>query len=143
MASTPTDMRVPIWPALIFLIWTCLGVAAFAMQWTADLAEVAKADPYQARIWQAMPGWAWGAYGIAVGAGLLGALCLLFRLRHAVWLSALCVLAVIVQFGWTFLGTDLLAVRGWTTVLFPLFILAMALAQTCYAWSLRARGALR
>jgi hypothetical protein len=143
MALTSTGPRIPVWPAIIFLVWNCLGLAAFTMQSTADLSELAKTDPYQAKIWSDMPGWAWGAYSVAVGAGLAGALALIFRMRFAVWLSALCVIAVIIQFGWTFLGTDLLAVKGWSTALFPLFILVMAVAQTLYARSLQARGALR
>lgn len=143
MVLTSTGPRIPIWPAIIFLLWNCMGLAAFAMQSMADLGELTKTDAYQAKIWSDMPGWAWGAYAVAVGAGLAGAIALLARLHVAVWLSAVCVIAVIVQFGWTFLGTDILAVKGPSTVLFPLFILVMAVAQTLYAKSLRARGALR
>lgn len=143
MASNPNQARAPRWPAIIFLLWTLMGVAAFIMQSTADLAELAKADPYQARIWENMPQWAWAAYGLAVGAGLAGALALLLRRSSAVWLSAVCLIAVLVQFAYTFFLTDLLAVRGWTTALFPAFIIVMALAQTLYARSLQAKGVLR
>ena len=143
MASTAADVRVPIWPALIFLLWTCLGVFAFVMQSSQDLVGLAKTDPLQAKIWSDMPQWAWISYAIAVGAGLAGAIALLLKRGIAVWLSAICVVAVIVQFSYTFLLTDLLAQRGWSTALFPLFILAMAIAQLLYARSLKAKGALR
>jgi hypothetical protein len=143
MATHPNERRIPIWPALLFLIWTLMGLAAFVMQSNADLTELAKTDAYQAKIWTEMPQWAWLSYGIAVGAGLASAIALLFRLKAAVWLSVVEIVAVIVQFSYTFLMTDLLAVRGWTTALFPLFILAIAILQLWYGLSLKRRGALR
>ena len=143
MAAGPVDVRVPIWPALVFLLWTCLGIVAFVMQSTADLAAVARADPYQAKIWAEMPDWAWIAYGLAVGAGLAGAIALVFRIKSAVWLAALCLIAVLAQFAYTFFLTDLIAVKGWTAAIFPAFIVAMAIAQLLYARSLSARRALR
>lgn len=143
MASGPVDIRVPIWPSLVFLLWTCLGIVAFVMQSAADLVEVAKVDPYQAKIWAEMPTWAWTAYAIAVGAGLAGAVALVFRLKAAVWLSALCLIAVLAQFAYSFFLTDMIAVKGWATALFPAFIIAMAIAQLAYARSLSARGLLR
>jgi hypothetical protein len=143
MATSPDQARAPMWPAIIFLLWTLIGVAAFVMQSSADLETLAKTDPHQARIWAEMPAWAWAAYGLAVGAGLAGALALILRRGSAVWLSALCLIAVIVQFCYTFFLTDLLAVRGWSTMAFPAFIIVMALAQTLYARSLQAKGVLR
>lgn len=143
MAPTAREMRVPIWPALVFLVWTCLGLFAFVMQSNQNLADLARTDPLQAKIWSDMPQWAWISYGIAVGAGVAGAIALLLRLKAAVWLAAICIIAVIVQFSYTFLMTDLLALKGWSSTLFPLFILVMAIAQLLYARSLKAKGALR
>jgi hypothetical protein len=142
MATDP-HKRAPLWPAFVFLLWTLLGVAAFLMQSMQDLAELARTDPVQARLWAEMPLWVWMAYGMAVGAGLAGALALLLRRRSAVWLAGLCLIAVLVQFGHTILLTDLVALRGWSAALFPLLIIAMALAQLLYARWLGARGTLR
>ncbi|WP_250889985.1 sugar transporter [Sphingobium nicotianae] len=113
------------------------------MQSNQDLTILARTDPLQARIWSEMPTWAWISYGLAVGTGLAGAIALLFRLKAAIWLSAICVIAVIAQFSYTFLLTDLLAQKGLSTALFPLFILAMAVIQLTYARSLGTKGALR
>lgn len=142
MATDP-HKRAPLWPAFVFLLWTLLGVAAFLMQSMQDFAELARTDPVQARLWTGMPLWVWMAYGMAVGAGLAGALALLLRRRSAVWLAGLCLIAVLVQFGHTILLTDLVALRGWSAALFPLLIIAMALAQLLYARWLGARGTLR
>ncbi|MEJ7926910.1 sugar transporter [Sphingobium sp. AN641] len=128
---------------VVILLWNLMGVAAFAMQYSADLAELAKTDPYTARIFAAMPGWAWAAYAVAVGAGTLGAILLLMKRPAAVPLFALSVVAVLAQFGYSFLGTDLLAVKGAGSAIFPAVILVAAIAQYLYARSLVVKGVLR
>ncbi|MBB5986099.1 sugar transporter [Sphingobium lignivorans] len=135
--------RAPIWPAILFLLWNLLGCAAFVMQSTMDLDALAATDPVQAQIWATMPAWAWAAYLVAVAAGTLGAIALLMRSRLAVLLSLLCVAAVLVQFGYAFLGTDLLALKGPSSAIFPAIIVLLAIAQWIYARWLRRRGALR
>jgi len=140
MTSTTS---VPRWPALLFLLWNLLGCAMFALQSTQDLDALARTDPLQAQIWRAMPIWAWIAYLVAVLAGALGAVALLLRSRLAILLSLLCVVAVLVQFSYTFLMTDLLALRGAATLILPGIIILIAIAQLLYARSLGARGALR
>ncbi|WP_375194924.1 sugar transporter [Sphingobium sp.] len=128
---------------IILLFWNMIGVAAFIMQYSADLNQLAKTDAYTARIFAQMPGWAWTAYGVAVGAGTLGAILLLFRKAAAAPVFLLSVIAVIAQFGYSFLGTDLLAVKGATAAIFPAVILVIAVFQWRYARSLTARGMLR
>ena len=129
--------------AIGLLIWNLIGVAAFAMQYGADLAHLAKSDPYTAPIFAEMPGWAWAAYAVAVGAGTVGALLLLLRKAAAVALFALSLAAVVVQFGYSFLGTDLWAVKGAGAAVFPAVIIAIAVGQLLYAAGLRAKGVLR
>ncbi|WP_167303618.1 sugar transporter [Sphingobium vermicomposti] len=128
---------------LILLGWNLMGLVAFILQYDADLSTLAKDDPYTAQIFAQMPGWAWAAYAVAVSAGTLGATLLLMRKAAAVGLFLLSVIAVIVQFGYSFLGTDLLAVKGAATAIFPAIIFAIAVAQTAYARHLRAKGILR
>ena len=91
---------------LILLGWNLMGLAAFILQYSTDLATLAKNDPYTAQIFAQMPGWTWAAYAVAVGAGTLGATLLLMRKAAAVGLFLLSVIAVIVQFGYSLLGTD-------------------------------------
>lgn len=129
--------------AVILLLWNMIGMAAFIMQYTADLSALARTDPYTARIFAQMPGWAWIAYAVAVGAGTLGAILLLLRKAAAVWPFLASVIAIVVQFGYSFLGTDMLAVKGPTTMIFPAVILLIAVAQLLYTRSLAAKGVLR
>lgn len=128
---------------IILLLWNLMGVIAFIMQYSADLSQLAKSDPYTARIFAAMPGWAWAAYAVAVGAGTLGAILLLLRKAAAAPLFLLSIIAVVVQFGYSFIHTDLLAVKGATAAIFPAVILIIAIFQWRYARSLIAKRILR
>lgn len=131
------------WVAALFLLWNFIGIGAFAMQWTMDLNELAKTDAYQAETFRNMPGWAWTTYGIAVAAGTLGALCLLLRRSWAIVLSGIEVIAVLVQFGYTFFGTDLMAHKGLAeTAPLPAAIILIAILQFFYARWLARKGLL-
>ena len=129
--------------AIVALLWNLAGDFAWYSQSHADLAAMAKTDPVTARIWQAMPGWAWAAYAVATWSGTAGAIALLARHRFAVPLFALSLLCVIIQFGWSFLGTDLLATKGPTTLVFPALIALIALAETLWSRRQVAAGVLR
>jgi len=129
--------------AIALLLWNLTGVAAFIMQFTMDYAELAKTDPYTARMMTTMPGWLWGVYAVAVGAGVLGALLLLARRAAAAALFALSLAAVIVQFGHALALTDLIAVKGWSAAAFPAFIILMAVVQYGYARAQVGQGVLR
>ncbi|AEG48026.1 putative arabinose efflux permease [Sphingobium chlorophenolicum L-1] len=128
---------------ILLLLWNLIGVAAFIMQYSADLNQLAKTDPYTARIFATMPGWVWATYAVAVGAGTLGAILLLLRKAAAAPLFLLSIVAVIIQFGYSFLRTDLLAVKGAAAAIFPAVILFIALFQWRYARRLIAKGVLR
>lgn len=128
---------------LLLLGWNLMGLIAFIMQYTADLDALARQDPYTARIFAAMPGWAWAAYAVAVCAGTLGATLLLLRKAAAVPLFLVSMIAVIAQFSYSFLGTDLLTVKGAPATIFPAFICAVAVAQLLYARRLKSKGALK
>lgn len=127
---------------IILLLWNLIGVLAFIMQYSADLSQLAKSDPTTARIFAQMPGWSWAAYAVAVGAGTLGAILLLLRKAAAAPIFLLSIIAIVVQFGHSFLGTDLLAVKGATAAIFPAVILIIAIFQWRYAHNLTARGIL-
>ena len=143
MASTPSNVTGQRWLPYFFLLWTLLGCVAFIMQSTQNLNELARTDPYQAEIWAAMPLWAWVCYGIAVLAGVLGALAMVLHRRITVILSLICLIAVLAQFGYTFFGTDVLQMRGFlAAAIFPIVIVLLALAQWLYARLLQTRGVL-
>jgi hypothetical protein len=132
--------RNAFWAALLLLLWNIIGIAAFVGQATQDLGALAAKDAYQAKLFASMPTWAWVAYGAAVFSGFIGSMALLLRSRWAVPLYFLSLAGIVVQFGRTFLMTDLIAVRGWGTAAFPAFIALVALIQIWIAVKLRRGG---
>lgn len=128
---------------VLILLWNLLGDAAYLMQATADLDKIALQDPVQAQAFREMPGWVWAAYAIAVASGTIGAVVLLMRRRWAWPLFALSLAGIAVQFGWTFLSFDILRAKGPSAALFPLLIVAIAVASTIYARRKQADGTLK
>ena len=135
--------RAPGWftaVAILLLLWGLAGCGAF---WThlrfADRLATAPAADRQ--LYESLPAWLNYVYGLAVAGGLFGSIALLARSRQAVPLYALSLVAVVVQFGWTFAMTDILALKGAAaTVPFPLFIAAVAVFQLWLARRAAARG---
>lgn len=146
MATTLNAGRVPGWywaVAAVALLWEATGCYAYVTQVSMDQAALAQLPPEQREIWAAMPGWAVGAYAVAVWAGLLGAVGLLLRQGWARLAFAASLLAVIAQFGWTFLATPILDTMGPSAAAFPAFILIVAALLLWFSGVAAKRGWLR
>lgn len=125
----------------VLILWGLAGCAAFYAHVAYGPAIDPKATDWDRAYFAALPGWFVWDYAVAVGAGLLGSLAMLARKAVAQWLYALSLAAVLVQFGYVFLATDLIAHKGAAMTLpFPLFIVAMAAFQLWLAASARRRG---
>lgn len=141
------SVRVPKWftlAAVLLLLWGIAGCVAFYSQTRFGADAIPGATDYDRRLFASLPTWFSVVYGVAVGGGVLGALGLLVRSRWAVTSFAISLVAVVIQFGWTFLATDLLAVKGPAeTVPFPMLIIALAAFQLWLARHGRRKGWLR
>jgi hypothetical protein len=108
-----------------------------------DAADLAKMPAAQQEVWRAMPIWAKSAYAVAVWVGLSGAIALLMRQRWARECFAVSLLAVLVQFGWAYLGTTAMRALGLVGAAFPILIIVAAAFLFWFAgWAAR-RGWLR
>lgn len=137
---------VPKWywvAAGLALLWSLAGCAAYVSQVSMTPADLAALPAAQRDIWAAMPAFVIGAYAVAVWSALGGAIGLLLRRRWATALFALSLAAVLVQFGWTFLATDILTTVGPGAAAFPAFIILAAVAMLWFAASAQRRGWLR
>ncbi len=126
--ASANSPRWLLWAGIALLLWNLMGIGAFVSQFSMSPADIDKLPQIQRDLWAGMPGWAWMAYAIAVGAGTLGAIGLLMRKYWAALLFALSLIAVLIQFSYPFLiakgaqtGIDMLA--------FPIFIVVMAVVQ--------------
>ena len=112
---------------ILLLLWNLMGDAAYLSQVTTDLDALARTDPATARAFAEMPKWVWGVYAVAVWSGTAAAIALLLRRKVAIWLFVLSLAAIVVQFGRSFLMTDLIAEQGWSTIIFPVVIFVLGL----------------
>ncbi|UZK66132.1 hypothetical protein [Sphingomonas sp. M1-B02] len=136
--------RPPAWfriVAVILLLWGLMGAASVYLHVAYGADMDPKATDWDRAYYAALPGWFTPVYAVAVGGGLLGAIALLMGSRLAKPLFIVSLIAVVVQFGYVFLGTDMLARKGAAiTVPFPLFIAAVAAAQVWLADLAQRRG---
>ncbi len=136
--------RAPLWfwgVAGLILAWGAIGVFMFYTDRTMDAAAVARLSAYDRALRASQPFWQVLAYGVAVWTGLLGGVALVGRSRHAHPIFVVSLVAVVVVFGWAFVATDLIAVKGaWTATAFPIFIAAVAVFQIWFADHAQKRG---
>jgi hypothetical protein len=137
----------PRWFAVVaslLILWGVAGIFAFYGDVTMNESRLAAMTPYDRQFYEGRPAWFVWVYGVAVWAALAGSIALWARRRLARPLYLVSLGAVVVQFGWAFLATDLIAAKGAANVVpFPVVILAVALFQLWLATRASRRGWLR
>lgn len=111
---------------VLMLLWNVLGIAAFAMDATISAEALAEMPAAQRALYEDVPVWATGAYGVAVFSGTLGCVALLLRRRAATPLFAISLAAVIVQMSHAFIVSDTLEVMGPASIAMPIVITVIA-----------------
>ena len=135
--------RAPWWfyaTAAVLVLWGIMGVAACVSQLRDGADAMGAASDYDRALFAQLPLWYRADYAIATGTMLLGALALLVRTRFAVALLTVSLVAVMIQFGWMFAMTDIIAVKGPYVLYFPLMILAIGALALHLAHVARRRG---
>ena len=138
MSSRP---RWFITVAILLLLWAIAGVASFAAHVVVGERMATEQGAWDLAYYRALPAWFAWDYAVATLAALAGAIALLMRSRHAVVLYLVSLAGVVIQFGYVFLGTDLLAHKGAAATLpFPAFIALMGAVQIAVAMMAARRG---
>jgi hypothetical protein len=134
----------PVWfvvVAILLLLWAGAGVASFGAHVFVGEKMAAEQGAWDLDYYRALPAWFAWDYALATLAALAGAIALLMRSRQAVMLYVLSLVGVVIQFGYVFIGTDLLAHKGASaTVPFPMLIALMGCAQIVLASFAARRG---
>lgn len=141
-----SGVRPPLWfwaIGVVLLLWGLIGCFAAYTQITTG--PEAWGDPanaeYNRQLYASLPAWFNWVYALAVGSAAVGALALALRRAVARPIFILSAIAVVIQFGYSFLATDLIAHKGVAmTVPFPLFILAVAVFSVWFAGLSQRRG---
>ena len=127
--------------ATVFLLWAFAGAAAFAGHVLVGEQMAAAESAWDLAFYRGLPAWFVWDYGMATLGAVAGALAMLQRSRWAVPLYVASLIGVLIQFGYVFLGTDLLTHKGAVvTVPFPAFIALMGVVQIAVARLAARRG---
>ena len=121
--------------------WGALGCYACLMQLLHGAAAMGDASDYDLALYASLPSWYDGVYAIAVVSGFLGGIALLLRSSLSRTLFGMSLMAVVVQFGWLFAATDIIAQKGAAAVVpFPVVIAAVTLFAIWYTRLAERRG---
>lgn len=127
--------------AVVLLLWGLMGCWAFYMHLSFGASMKPDPDAWDRAYDAALPVWFTAVYAVGIGAGVLGSLALLLRSRLAWPMYLASLIAVVIQFGWVFAATDLVAHKGAaSTAPFPVLIVAIAAFQLWLAGHARRRG---
>lgn len=141
-------ISVPKWfwvAGVLLLLWNAVGIFFFYTQITMSYDQMVTAmGKPSADCFAMMPHWQWWAYGIAVWGGTFAALALLLRRVWAQPLFLISLIAVIVQYGYSFGVLKIQTLLGWANAApLPVFIIVMAGLGLWLAGSAKKKGWLR
>ena len=141
---TEGTSKAPTWftvGVVLLILWGLAACASLYMHFAVGPAP--DASDYDKQLYAEMPMWVNIVYVVSVLSSLFSSIALLLRRKIAVPLSVLSLIGVVVQFGWIFTMTDIIAVKGVWTTYFPAFILLVQLFQLWFANSAKGKGLLR
>ncbi len=119
-----------------FLVWNLIGLTFYYLQVTmTPEAMAASLTPEQVAFMSNEPTWATAAYAIAVNAGVIGALLLLFRKSLARPFFILSFIAVLLQDLNAFVLTDAIAVWGTSGLYLPVVVIVICVTEIWYSSS--------
>ncbi len=129
-----------LFAAIGALLWELIGCSMYLMQVSMDPAAL-PAD--QRAIALASPTWMIGAYGLAVGSGLAGAILLLLRKRLAPLMLLLSLVAVLVQNSALLLVPALRELMSFAALFVPVVVTLVCFAIWQFAHRAKQSGWLR
>jgi len=122
------------------LVWNVIGINSYVMQVTMTEDALMALPEAQRALYENIPAWATAAYAIAVNAGVVGSLLLLFKSSWALPVFVISLAGIFVQMFHGFVVTNLLEVLGPTGAILPSIIVAVGLALIWYAREAKEKG---
>lgn len=123
----------------VFLAWNLIGLMFYYQQMTLTPEMMASMGAEIAAFMAATPVWANSGYAIAVNAGVLASIALLFRKQWAFPLFALSFAGVLVQDFDAFVLRDVVAVWGSSAYYVPSAVIVIGLIELWYSRSVANR----
>jgi len=129
--------------AVLALLWNLMGVFQFLVATVmADVISDAMPEE-QMTLLNSLPSWYNYIFGVAVIAGVLGALLLLLRKKIAIPVFGISLLAVLAQMGYWLFATEVMDVMGMVSVVMPLIVIIVAIFLYFYSKGAALKGWLR
>ncbi|WP_034388561.1 hypothetical protein [Hellea balneolensis] len=128
----------------IALLWNLMGVGAYISDMNMSHADMVKNyGQALADAAQSQPAFVTGAYAFAVFGGALGCLLLLLRKKNAIWPLLISLLAVFVQQGYSWFGTDVMSSVPAANKVMYIAIVVVAILLVWFARKMTAKRILR
>ena len=89
---------------------------------------------------RSIPRWIYFVYGLAVSTGVAGSIGLFLRKGWTIAMFAICLVAVIVQMGYTMIIGGGLQVMGPSGLVMPSLVIAFAAGLLWFSWFARSRS---
>ena len=128
---------------VVALLWSSMGAMDYVMTQTRNEAYMSAFTPEQLSFFYGIPAWAVATWAIAVWGGVLGALLLLIRRRHAVWVFLISLIAMVITTIENYvLGNGMEVMGDAFTLGFTAMIFLISLALFLYARAMHIRQVL-
>lgn len=110
------------------IVWNLMGIAAFVGGLFVTPEMVAELPQAEQDIHNATPGWAIGAFAVAVFGGLMGCIVLLIKKVLALPILVLSLIGILVQMFHAFFIVNSFAVFGPGGAIMPIMVIVIAIA---------------
>jgi hypothetical protein len=138
-----TKSAVPVWYwviAAVALLWNLLGCVFFGVEMFAQEAAMESMTDAQKEWARSIPGWIYLVYGLGVSTGVAGSIGLFMRKGWTIAMFAICLVAVIVQMGYTMIIGGGIRVMGPSGLVMPSLVIVIAAALLWFSWFARGRS---
>ena len=127
---------MPMWfrvAAIVLILWNLMGAYACIQQFRLGAEAMGPATDYDRALYASMPVWYNWVFALAEVTGVAGTIALLLGRRIALPLLVASLIFVVVQFGYLFATSDIIAAKGVWTTYFPAFIAFVCVIQIVLA----------
>ena len=128
---------------VVGLLWNAMGALDYVMTQTRNEGYMAQFTPEQLEFFYGLPAWVDAFWATAVWGGVVGAILLLIRRSHAVWVFLASLIALIITAFQNYVLSNGLEVMGDPfSIAFTAVIFVTAVALYLYARAMRKRRVL-
>tara|TARA_R110002074_G_scaffold349397_1_gene519912 strand:+ start:75630 stop:76127 length:498 start_codon:yes stop_codon:yes gene_type:complete len=129
--------------AVIAVIWNGLGAMAYVAQQSITQEELDMLPEAESALYNDIPVWATSAFAIAVWAGLLGSLLLIFRKKWAKPVFLVSLVGILVQMVYNLFLSGAMDVYGPGGMIMPIMVVVIGFFLVWYSHKAIAKGWLK